>query len=195
MKPFFLPYWFFSGCEADYGPETSINGPLWMDQIKDTSTWVNLDGAPRNESFQALDLSLKYSYGSPVPRVYDASPMAPLVKEIMESLNVDLERAYNVCVLNYYANEKNHLGWRADDSPEQDPKHPIAVISFGAPRYLYIKEQGFKGEVPEENKFLLKNGSLFEMPAGFQETHFHKIPKHDKPCGPRVSLTYRKLDR
>lgn len=195
MKPAFYPYWFFSATDQSHVSETDINGLHWMKEIKETSVWINKDNSPRNESFQALDLSLKYSYGSPVLRVYEATPMAPLVKEIMDALNWDQKRSYNVCVLNYYANEKNHLGWHADDSPEQDPNHPIAVVSFGAPRYLYIKEQKFKGEVPPENKFLLKNGSLFEMPPGFQDTHFHKIPKHDKPCGERVSLTFRKLDR
>lgn len=30
------------------------------------------------------------------------------------------------------------------------------------------------------------------MPPKMQETHLHKIPKGDKPCGGRISLTFRK---
>jgi hypothetical protein len=31
------------------------------------------------------------------------------------------------------------------------------------------------------------------MPAGFQIDNLHKIPKNDKPCGGRISLTFRKF--
>ena len=37
--------------------------------------------------------------------------------------------AYNVCFLNRYDDQRNHLGWHADDSPEMDHDHPIAVVS------------------------------------------------------------------
>lgn len=34
--------------------------------------------------------------------------------------------------------------------------------------------------------------SCFIMPAGFQDNHVHRIPKHNRPCGARISLTFRK---
>jgi hypothetical protein len=49
----------------------------------------------------------------------------------------------------------------------------------------------FKGTIPNEWRQLLGDGSLFIMPAGMQDSHKHKIPKHDRDCGPRVSLTFR----
>jgi alkylated DNA repair dioxygenase AlkB len=52
--------------------------------------------------------------------------------------------------------------------------------------------KGIKGDIPDEDKFLLENGSLFIMPAGYQKDHVHKIPKHDRVCGGRISLTFRK---
>ena len=36
-----------------------------------------------------------------------------------------------------------------------------------------------------------KQGSLYVMPGGFQQEHFHAILKTDEPCGDRVSLTFR----
>lgn len=164
--------------------------------LKEGVPWLNKDNTPRDECFMALDPSLIYSYGKiPKSRTYKANLMHPLVLEIQNMLNFNFETKYNVCVLNYYASEKEHLGWHADDSPEQDLTHPIAVVSFGAERFIYVKDKSFKGNIPEENKFLLKYGSLFVMPGGYQADHFHKIPKHDRPCGGRISLTYRKLDR
>lgn len=158
--------------------------------------WVNVQGAPRNECFMALDTTRTYTYGSQArSRTYTASPMHPSVLYVMGRLNRRGPHHYNICVLNAYADEHQHLGWHADDSPEQDATHPIAVVSFGAERAIWVKPRGAKGPVPEKDKYLLKRGSLFVMPPGFQERYLHKIPKHDRPCGPRVSLTFRKLDR
>lgn len=170
-----------------------------FDTLREEVPWVNRD-APRDECFMAVDTELTYSYGNnndvrEALHTYNAVPMHPKVLEMMKKLNKDFGCEYNVCVLNYYKSEKQHLGWHADDSPEQDLSHPIAVISFGAERYIYVKEKTFKGNIPDEDKFFLSNGSVFIMPGGYQDGHFHKIPKHDKPCGGRVSLTFRKLDR
>lgn len=49
------------------------------------------------------------------------------------------------------------------------------------------------GKQPLDQRILLKDGSLFIMPRGFQKTHLHRIPKHDKPCGWRISLTFRRF--
>jgi len=164
--------------------------------------WINKGAAPRDECFMALDTALTYSYGKLDPerprRTYSAAPMHPLVRGIMQLLNAEHPEfggAFNVCVLNHYANEHQHLGWHADDSPEQDPRHAIAVVSFGAVRGLWTRPNNTPGAVPPENRYRLTPGSLFVMPAGYQATHQHRIPKHDRPCGSRVSLTFRKLDR
>jgi alkylated DNA repair dioxygenase AlkB len=170
-----------------------------FDLLREEVPWVNRQ-APRDECFMAIDAGLTYSYGNnndvrEALHTYAAVPMHPKVQEIMEKLNHDFNCSHNVCVLNYYKSEKEHLGWHADDSPEQDLMHPIAVISFGAERYIYTKLQEYKGTIPDSDKFLLTNGALFVMPGGYQDNHFHKIPKHSAPCGGRISFTFRKLDR
>ena len=162
------------------------------------ASWVNVRSAPRNECFMARDpvKTPKYTYGSAArDRVYDATPMHPKVLGLLLRLNAEFESDYTACILNHYANERQHLGWHCDDSPEQDPTHPIAVISFGAEREIWVREKGTKGDVPLGDRYLLTVGSLFIMPPGYQDTHFHKIPKHSAPCGDRISLTFRKLDR
>lgn len=167
--------------------------------LRNEVPWVNR-AAPRDECFMAEDTSLTYSYGNnnetrETLHTYNAVPMHPSIRMVMFKLNTDFDCQYNVCVLNYYKDQHQHLGWHADDSPEQDLQHPIAEITFGAERYLFIKDKKHKGDVPEENKFLLTRGSLFVMPGGFQDLYYHKIPKHSAPCEGRISLTFRKLDR
>ncbi len=54
-----------------------------------------------------------------------------------------------------------------------------------------MKLKEYKGDIPKEQRILLQDGSLFLMPAGYQDTHLHKIPKHDRECKWRISLTFR----
>lgn len=170
------------------------------DRLRTEVPWVNRD-SPRDECFMAAPGAPRtYSYGNNNERrtelhTYHAVDMHPAVLQLMNRLNLDYNTSYNVCVLNYYSDRHQHLGWHPDDSPEQDLAHPIAVIAFGAAREIWVKKRGEKGAVPPENRYLMTPGSLFVMPGGFQEGHLHRIPKHDRECGGRVSLTFRKLDR
>jgi hypothetical protein len=50
---------------------------------------------------------------------------------------------------------------------------------------------GEKRYIPQVGTTKLSNGSLFIMEAGMQSTHKHRIPKSDKICEPRISLTFR----
>lgn len=166
----------------------------YTDNIYDTLlnevNWVNRD-APRDECFMS-NIPLEYTYGNGFTRTYNSVEMHPAVLEIMNKLNSEFGTEYNVCFLNYYKSDKEHLGWHSDDSPEMDKDHAIAVISFGAERFIWCKDKDFKGNIPDEDKYLLEVGSLFVMPKGFQDVNLHKIPKNDRPCGGRISLTYRK---
>jgi alkylated DNA repair dioxygenase AlkB len=153
--------------------------------------WINIQNAPRYECFMS-DLNIEYSYANE-QRKYISGLYHKIVKDILDKLNSEFNTSYNACFLNRYDNEKNHLGWHADDFTGSDLDHPIAVISFGVERYIWVKDKNFKGVIPQENRFLLTSGSLFIMPAGYQKDHLHRIPKHDRICGPRVSLTYRKF--
>jgi alkylated DNA repair dioxygenase AlkB len=153
--------------------------------------WVNRD-APRDECFMSY-IPREYTYGSKAPRTYQSVGFHYMVNYIMTRLNEEFSCEYNVCFLNRYRSQSHHLGWHADDSPEMDQQHPIASVSLGAERYIWIKEKTFKGDIPDDQKYLLENGSLFVMPPGFQDEFLHRIPKHDRPCGERISLTFRRF--
>lgn len=153
--------------------------------------WLSVTEA-RKEYFMSNVGGISYTYGSGVgQRTYTSMPYTSLVKVIRDKLNADFSCDYNVCFLNRYDNEKNQLGWYSDDSAEMNSDHPIAVISFGAEREIQWKLKDFKGHLPMDQKQILQNGSLFIMPAGFQENHVHRVPKTDKICGTRISLTFR----
>lgn len=168
--------------------DTFTNGGKVEVLINEIS-WVD-DQFARRECFMA-DTDLDYQYIKDGP-IYRSIPMHPLVSEIMENINLKYGYELDVCFLNYYQDKGKALGYHADDSHPIDHTQPIAVVSFGAVREIWWKEKGLRGDIPDNQKQKLADGSLFIMPPGMQSTHLHKIPKCDYECGPRVSLTFRK---
>ena len=179
--------------------------------------WNRRDLTPRMEAFFST-LGKPYTYGSNgFERTYEPTPMDQAsVVEINNSITSVLETigspTFELCFLNRYLNQSDHLGWHADDSPEIDPARPIAVVSLGVEREIWFKPQfcyicksteehltdfaPFCSAHPSKftaqvTKQLLGHGSLLIMPAGYQQTHYHRIPKCDRMCGERISLTYR----
>ena len=154
--------------------------------------WIDT-GAPRKEYFMSTK-PISYTYGvGRGERTYESKTFDDSVLEIMNDLNEQYDCDYNVCFLNYYPAKKDWLGWHSDDSPTMDSDHPIAVISLGfVERDINWRPIGHKGQIPSEWVQRLKSGSLFIMPAGFQELYQHKIPKHSSECSGRISLTFRR---
>jgi len=197
-----------------------------------TAELLNLDWitkrAARHEYFMS-NSKTEYSYGNAFggAEQYTSQNMEPFIGSIMSLLNYDIGSNFNGCFLNKYDTDKQHLGYHADDFDGMDPDEPIAVISFGAEREIWVKPQKSecsgccgtgvekasvldntphnfkcticndtgmiptKGNIPDDQKILLEEGSLFVMPVGFQDDYFHRIPKHDRPCDWRISLTFR----
>ena len=155
-----------------------------------TLPWLTKRSA-RHEYFMS-EHPIKYSYGNDIE--YESNSFTAPVLEVLHKVNATLNTQLNACFLNKYDNQQQHLGWHADDFEGMDVNSPIAVISTGAEREIWVRENGYKGEVPQHNKYLLTAGSLFVMPVGFQATHQHRIPKHSAPCGVRISLTFRRFN-
>lgn len=151
--------------------------------------WERRPNAPRREYWQN-NYGLPYTYGRGAgQRTYECKPWDGFVLATMERINSEFGFAMDCCFINGYNDEKDALGWHADDSPEMNPAEPVLSLSLGAERYIHTRDNA----TSEVNKYLLGSGSLFIMPAGFQQSHQHKIPKGDRPCGHRISLTYRGL--
>lgn len=167
-----------------------------LKHLMEDLTWLEVTEA-RKEYFMS-DRPRSYVYKTwEGGREYHSAPFTEQVQSLLNTLNAKtgpsehVRGQYNVCFLNRYDDQKNHLGWHADDSPEMDHDHPIAVVSFGAEREIWWKPKMHKGPIPPEWRRVLQHGSMFFMPAGFQKTHLHRIPKADRPVGVRVSLTFR----
>lgn len=151
--------------------------------------WEDRTAARREMYFATSHVPYTYGTGE-YARTYIPKDMDPWVGAIDSAMSSFFDwQNFELCFLNYYETQKQALGWHADDAESIDHTRPIAVVSVGAERQIWTKPIG--GTADDVEKILLHNGSLLLMNAGMQHTHYHRIPKHDRPCGPRISLTYR----
>jgi len=101
--------------------------------------WITKKTA-RHEYFMSHQKRV-YSYGdSPSGHeVYYSREFSTLVKGLMDHLNESLGAKFNACFLNRYDDEHQHLGWHADDFDGMDLEEPIAVVSLGETREIWVK--------------------------------------------------------
>jgi alkylated DNA repair dioxygenase AlkB len=184
LKPIYLTSSVYLGSEA---PDLI---KALLEETKNLP-WLE-ERSARREYFMSLT-PRTYSYGNRFQgdKTYESNPFTPVTIDILNRLNKYLETEHNVCFLNRYEDEKQHLGWHADNFTGMRNEQPISVISLGAEREIWYKQKDFKGVIPPENKQRLEHGSLYIMLPGFQDWYLHRIPKHDSPCGIRISLTFR----
>lgn len=158
---------------------------LWNDL-----NWVRVRGLPRKEYYTNTDSSAVYSYGRPeYAHAYHPQPETDVLTILRHGAEDLCKCSFEAMFLNGYENERDQLGWHADDSPEMDPARPIVIMTFGPKGEREIAFRDNEHKVV--TKRLLEHGSILIMDAGMQQTHQHAIPKVGHAVGPRVSITMR----
>lgn len=170
--------------------------------------WIRHSDAPRREYWtNTLDRPYTYGRGAGI-RTYEAQAKRAevdliqiLVRDKLVSLGIAPDDGqfnyFEGCFLNGYEGARDWLGWHEDDDPGIDHSKPIAIVSIyedpkKKPRSIQFRERvgdGFSEVIDQP----LAHGSLCIMPAGFQFSHQHRIPKAGFDCSNRISLTYRGL--
>lgn len=178
---------------------TKAQADLVFEQLKKLD-WVRHADAPRSEYYVST-LGEPYTYGRDKGRrTYEAQPWAPPLPSLRDDAEHVAGCSFEVCFLNRYLNNKDQLGWHADNSPEMDDARPIVIMTFGAEREIWFrknpienwgKESGVIYDSDPPEKLILGHGSICVMAAGMQDTHQHRIPKASYNCGERISLTFR----
>jgi tRNA G10 N-methylase Trm11/alkylated DNA repair dioxygenase AlkB len=95
---------------------------------------------------------------------------------------------FNVCLLNYYEDGQQRIGWHSDRE-EIGRSTPIASVTLGTTRQFLIrsKEQG----VHDRASFDLVNGSMVVMENICQHQYVHSVPKQPEVTSGRINLTFR----
>lgn len=116
----------------------------------------------------------------------------PWTKELL-SVKTHLEKLtrseLNSCLLNFYHDGDDGMGWHSDDEKELDQYSPIISISLGARRKFAFRHKKDKTTV----SLHLENGSVLVMYSPTQQFWKHALLKTKTVSTPRMNLTFRKI--
>lgn len=114
-------------------------------------------------------------------------PWTPLLCALKHRCEAISGEVFNSCLLNFYHDGSEGMGWHADDEPAIVRDSAIASLSFGAARKFSFKHRISK----ESISTILESGSLLVMKGATQRCWKHALPKSKKVLGPRINLTFR----
>lgn len=141
---------------------------------------------PRLECWVA-DPGVKYRYSN---QLLEPMPWPSVISVFRSRLLEEFGHEFNACLVNYYRDGQDGVGWHADDEPELGPCPTIASLSFGVNRDFQIRPKNEKGE---SLSMVLGHGSLLLMSGSTQEDIVHQIPKRKRISDGRINLTFRKV--
>mmetsp|Transcript_14357 Transcript_14357/g.31114 ORF Transcript_14357/g.31114 Transcript_14357/m.31114 type:complete len:749 (+) Transcript_14357:148-2394(+) len=98
---------------------------------------------------------------------------------------------FNVCLLNYYQDGTQRIGWHSDRE-ELGRSTPIASISLGTPRQFLIRSK--TDGVRDRASLTMDNGSMVIMENICQWKYLHSVPKEANVVDGRINLTFRCKD-
>ena len=116
----------------------------------------------------------------------------PWTKELLvlkTAVEAKTGEQFNSCLLNYYHNGEEGMGWHTDAEKELKKSGAIASLSFGAERKFSFKHKITKEVV----SIVLEHGSLLVMNGTIQTYWLHSLPKSKKITLPRINLTFRTI--
>jgi len=118
-----------------------------------------------------------------------ALPFSPTLIEIKSRVEKITGAEYNACLLNYYHNGSEGMGWHSDNEKSIRPNSSIASVSLGVSRKFQFKHKthGLTFDL------ILDSGSVLDMRGETQEFWLHALPKSKKVLGTRINLTFRKM--
>lgn len=142
------------------------------------------------------DKTMASRYTASFGVAYEYSDMNYLEQKMLESIErMAFEVAKligftpNNCLLNYYFDGKNKMGFHSDNTSQLVKGTGVAIISLGEKRNMLFKHKQFSDI---KHSYLLENGALIYMSDEVQKEWLHSIPKSDTTLA-RISITFRKL--
>ncbi|SHK52081.1 alpha-ketoglutarate-dependent dioxygenase AlkB family protein [Epilithonimonas mollis] len=132
----------------------------------------------------------KYSY-TYSGRTKTALPWNRTLLKIKEKIEAVSGETFNSCLLNLYHNGSEGMAYHSDGEKDLKDNGAISSVSFGAARKFHFKHKTTKELV----SLILEHGSLLMMKDVTQKFWLHRLPTTTKVIRPRISLTFRTIDR
>ncbi|SNX28085.1 Alkylated DNA repair dioxygenase AlkB [Polynucleobacter meluiroseus] len=113
----------------------------------------------------------------------------PEILRVKAKLEAIASCQFNACLLNFYHDGKDGMGWHSDDEKELEYQSPIASLSLGSTRKFAFRHKQDKTTA----SLFLENGSLLLMHPPTQQFWHHALLKTTTVQTPRINLTFRKI--
>lgn len=130
---------------------------------------------------------------------YSGTSFAPLpwpevLVPVREAVSEAASVTFNSVLANLYRDGRDAMGWHSDDESELGPRPVIASLSLGATRRFVLKaRQPDADGVLSRHVLELAHGSLLLMRGDTQARYRHALPRTGRPVGPRINLTFRRI--
>ena len=184
--------------QSDWLPEASATA--LFEALRDSLPWsqhrLRMFGreidAPRLSCWIG-DPGATYRYSG---TTFSPHPWPEVLRPVLASVSRAAGVGFNSVLANLYRDGRDAMGWHSDDEPELGPRPVIASLSLGATRRFLLKARQPVGAGGVERLALaLGHGSLLLMRGETQGRYRHALPRTARPVGPRINLTFRKIQR
>jgi alkylated DNA repair dioxygenase AlkB len=147
---------------------------------------------------------------------FEPHPWPDVLLPIRERASATCGEDFDSVLANLYRDGRDSMGWHRDDEPELGPGPVIASLSLGATRRFLLKpnqgqgprDAGSRSERVQGSArgtglsrgrsstvaLVLAHGSLLLMRGDTQRNVRHALPRTARPVGPRVNLTFRRIN-
>ena len=121
------------------------------------------------------------------------------VENIRKKASILIGQEFNHCVCTLYRDNNDSLGFHKDKLLDLKENSVILSLTFGEARpILFYKDCGQNGNVHKNSKhkqcIILQPGSLLAIGQNTNLKYLHCIPKLERKCKPRISLSMRTID-
>lgn len=116
----------------------------------------------------------------------DPMPHASL-EEMRNALEDQYGRHFDSIGFNLYRNQYDSVAWHADRHRHHVTDPVVAILSVGQSRPFQMRQN----EGGASLTWGLGHGDLFVMGGSTQHEWQHCVPKRRRPCGQRMSITFR----
>ncbi|MBM4178590.1 MAG: alpha-ketoglutarate-dependent dioxygenase AlkB [Ignavibacteria bacterium] len=175
------------------GIHSPLFGSTYFEELHQGISWhtesITLYGKsylqPRLIEFYG-EQGIEYKYSK---KIYTAVPWTDLLLRLRDIASEVAQAPFNCMLANLYRNERDSMGFHADDEPELGDNPTIVSMSFGATRTFVLKHR-HRREI-QNVRIPLTSESILVMKGATQANWLHGIGKKKRTLGPRINLTFR----
>ena len=117
----------------------------------------------------------------------------PSIQMIVDRASKHTSVDFNHVVVLLYRDGSDCIGAHKDKLTDLDPEAPICSVSLGAERPYVLRISPFPAQSTTNQKLILKHGGLLVLGPKTNKEFYHTVPKLEEACGPRISITMRKV--